>query len=431
MERGLNVLGRVMIFGSILWIGSCQLDEVHDTPTRAFENGYWFTGESFTSETWYSVGGVLSREMPGVVDSVIDLHGGYVIPPFAEGHNHLLEWELIDAYVQMYLDKGIYYVKDQANTPFTRSRIDSSLNTPMSIDFVSANQGFTGPGGHPLQIVGQLQQLGALPPEWTAEDIDGEALFIVESQTDIDARWPLLLASQPDFVKVYLLYSEECEKRARDPEFQYRRGIDPALVVPIVERAQSAGLQVSAHIYSATDFRNAVTAGVDQIAHFPGVGFDPELGPQAFVINDDDAALAAKNGVTVLTTLSGPLQEHGREFVEKVVLPNISTLQRHGVRILIGSDLFRRASDTEAQTLAEFGVFDNLELLNMWCVETPQMIFPERKIGVFEEGYEASFLVLAGNPIEDFSSTQKIRLRCKQGHILSPNEYEFPPLGGS
>ena len=45
-------------------------------------------------------------------------------------------------------------------------------------------------------------------------------------------------------------------------------------------------------------------------------------------------------------------------------------------------------------------------------------IFPNRKIGHLEEGYEASFLVLAGNPLEDFSNVRRIEMRVKQGHLL-------------
>jgi hypothetical protein len=34
------------------------------------------------------------------------------------------------------------------------------------------------------------------------------------------------------------------------------------------------------------------------------------------------------------------------------------------------------------------------------------------------EGYEATFLVLAGNPIQDFGAVKKIELRVKQGALL-------------
>ena len=65
-----------------------------------------------------------------------------------------------------------------------------------------------------------------------------------------------------------------------------------------------------------------------------------------------------------------------------------------------------------------FGFFDPLTLLTMWCETTPATIFPDRKIGRLQDGYEASFLVLDGNPLDDFTNTGRITLRVKQGHLL-------------
>jgi hypothetical protein len=46
------------------------------------------------------------------------------------------------------------------------------------------------------------------------------------------------------------------------------------------------------------------------------------------------------------------------------------------------------------------------------------MIFPDRKIGKLSDGYEASFLLLDGNPITEFMNTTKIIRRYKQGFPL-------------
>lgn len=54
----------------------------------------------------------------------------------------------------------------------------------------------------------------------------------------------------------------------------------------------------------------------------------------------------------------------------------------------------------------------------MWCETTPATIFPRRLIGKLAEGYEASFLALDGNPLEDFGAVTRIRARVKQGRVL-------------
>ena len=126
--------------------------------TRTFEirNGKWFTGSGFTERTWYTRNGLFSSSRPARVDSVIDLHEQYVVPPFAEAHNHWLEPKAIDAYEQAILRDGVFYLKDMSNAPVIRVLLDSALNKPTSVDFISPNQGFTGPGGHPQQIARQF-----------------------------------------------------------------------------------------------------------------------------------------------------------------------------------------------------------------------------------------------------------------------------------
>lgn len=89
-------------------------------------------------------------------------------------------------------------------------------------------------------------------------------------------------------------------------------------------------------------------------------------------------------------------------------------------RVAIGSDNVNDSSLSELEYLQGPGIFDNLTLLKMWAETTPRTIFPNRRIGALREGYEASFLALVGNPVEDLNNVRKIRLRFKQGFPLEP-----------
>jgi imidazolonepropionase-like amidohydrolase len=60
---------------------------------------------------------------------------------------------------------------------------------------------------------------------------------------------------------------------------------------------------------------------------------------------------------------------------------------------------------------------------------TPRAIFPGRKIGRLADGYEASFLVLDGDPLADWSRAHKIVSRVKQGHSITPGDAKLPPVG--
>jgi len=97
--------------------------------------------------------------------------------------------------------------------------------------------------------------------------------------------------------------------------------------------------------------------------------------------------------------------------------------------LLVGSDGFRQSPASEAMLLAKLSLFSNQELLRMWCETTPRAIFPAWRIGRLDAGYEASFLVLEGDPISDFGNTGKISLRVKGGlELPRPEQVEFPAL---
>lgn len=386
-----------------------------------FINGQWFDGKGFSRRTFYSVNGVLTSKKPAPIDEVIDLKNGYVIPPFAEAHNHWLEPQRVDEYIQNYLHDGVFYVKDEANLPYIVSQFRDKLNHPTSVDFITAMQGFTASGGHPLEVIRQFKEMGILPKEWGEQDFDGKAVMIVNDVKDIPSRWSLLLESKPDFVKAFLNYSGPGEARKDNPK---KTGLDPKLLPELVHLAHKAGLYVSVHISTAADFHNALIAGADEIAHLPFIDFDKELGNEYFLITESDARLAAKSGVRVITTL-GWLTElsdepkRAEEARTQVVIPNLRLLKKHGVKLLVGSDQFRQTSLPEILLLSSLNVFTNLELLKMSCEVTPQAIFPKRKIGFLREGYEASFLVLDGNPLTNFEQIKNIRLRFKQGYLLN------------
>ena len=273
-----------------------------------------------------------------------------------------------------------------------------------------------------MEIIRQFQKFGVLPKEWADSDIDGNAVMIVDDAKDIPSRWSRLLLGKPDFVKVFLNYSEQFGTHNGDPK---KTGLNPKFLPEIVDRAHKAGLYVSVHISTAADFHNAIVSGADEIAHLPFVDFEKAYGNEHFLISDADARLAAKHGVRVITTVGWLVADLGDDpkAAEKarteVIIPNLRLLKLYHVKLLVGSDQFRQTSLPEILLLSSFNVFTNLELLKISCEITPRAIFPKRKIGFLRDGYEASFLVLDGNPITNFDSIKNIRLRFKQGFYLS------------
>ena len=408
----------------------------------AFLNGQWFHGKGFEAATWYAVQGRLTRQPPQGRMKIVDLSGLFIVPPFGEAHNHNVEgpWNL-KIVADRYLRDGVFYVKNPNNVREFALQIRGTLNVPTSIDVAFAHAGLTGRGGHPIALYEDVlrvnryeQAMGPVERGW----FENRAYIVIETEHDVDEKWALITSGQPDFLKVYLVHSEDDEVDRRPGDMAGRTGLRPRLLPHIIAKAHAADLQVIAHVETAADFRQAVRAGVDEIAHVPGWLVNQVGDPERAKLTEEDARSTVEGNVRVVTTTvaghampsagthdshhqeghamkhAGPGEPVLAEIAGQVLKDNLALLHRAGVRLAIGSD-HADTSLAEIMNLQSFHIFDNLTLLNLWCEATPAAIFPGRKIGRFDEGYEASFLALGGNPIDDFTQVQTIRRRFKQG----------------
>jgi imidazolonepropionase-like amidohydrolase len=390
-------------------------------------DGRWLGADGFRAGTRWVVDGRITMRRPARIDSVIDLAGRWVVPPFGEAHNHNVEYSTpgrTDSLVRRYLRDGVFYVKNPGNLPRGRDSLAGRVNVPNGVDVVFANGLLTATGGHPTGLYLRNRARGAMTPA----DSDGGFLWILDSLPDLARKWPRILAGRPDFIRVVLVHSEEFARRRSDSAYFNWRGLDPALVPEVVRRAHAAGLRVSAHVETAADFHAALVGGVDEINHVPGFRGDEHTRitePARYEVTADDAKLAAARRVWVVTTLSGfsVLDPHGpdsltRRAADSLFVRNLRVLRAAGVPLAIGSDSYRDDSVQEAAYLATLGIFTPLELLRTWSEATPRAIFPARRVGCLDDGCEASLLLLATDPSADFASTKRIVLRMKDGRIL-------------
>jgi len=367
------------------------------------EGGTWWTGSGFEPRTFWVVDGVLRSSWDGPVDQVVDLKGSWIVPPLGDAHNHAFaDGRDPSTRIASWLAQGIFYVKNPNNLPALAAPVRPLVNTPESVDVIYSNGGFTSPGGHPSQIYVRLaEHLG-----WTAADLEGQAYHSVAGLADLDAVWPAFLATEPDFVKVYLEHSESYEARRSDPQYVGRRGIDPALVAPLVERAHRDGLTVTAHVATAEDFRVAVGAGCDEIAHLP-----------LERLTETDARAAARRDVTVVTTTLSHRPTDGIEDLDGIHRHNLRLLSSEGVRLALGVDGDPTVLD-EMDNVRRLGVLEPGDLLRVALENTAQAIFPRRRVGRLTDGYEGSLLALASDPLQDPEALRHVTLRIKQGHVL-------------
>jgi tetratricopeptide (TPR) repeat protein len=371
---------------------------------QRYTNGLWFNGQSFEPKTVYVVEGVLRMQYDGKVDTNIDLQGKFIIPPFAEAHNHHFGEEVnYRQQLGTYIQQGIFYSKNTNCLTKLATPVRQLVNRPESIDVLYANGGLTASGGHPVQIYEVMAgQLG-----WDKKEMENQAYFIIDNEKELEQKWVTILAGKPDFIKTYLEYSEEFEQRKADVQFYGKRGLNPALLAKIVQKAHAEKLPVLVHINTAADFRNAVNAGVDEITHLP-----------LEKLNEEDAKAAARRGVVVVTTTISHRPTGHVKDINDVHRHNLNLLKKSSVKLAIGTDDNNLTVIREAENLQRLGVFDNLGLLKLMTETTPQLLFPNRKLGLFRDGYEASFLALDGNPLMDFANIKKVSVRVKQGHAL-------------
>lgn len=410
---------RAVTAAAILFAGAHSEDA--DFASLRFDNGRWFDGERFVEATVFVEHDRLRfarnrKEARAGAAKTIDLDGAYVTPPFCEAHNHNLggDWGN-DRAIYNYLRDGVFYVKILSNLPRESAAVWGSYNLPTSVDAVFANGGITGPGGHPISLREALLERG-IYEGFTKEMLRDHAYFVIASEADIGAKWPLILQYRPDFLKLFLLHSEEYAERRDDPEYFGDKGLSPEIFAKLVEKAHAQNFRVSVHVNTAHDFHIAVQAGADEIAHLPG-----RRTPQP--IDVQDAEEAARRGTVVVTT-AGLINRYKEEDPERYAavretqIANLRMLKDAGATIAVGSDEYDDTSVEEVAHLRALGVFADAEILRMWTENCAATTFPVRRIGRLADGYEASFIVLEGNPLADWGATKDIALRVKDGRVL-------------
>jgi hypothetical protein len=339
-----------------------------------------------------------------------------------------------------YLHDGIFYAQGMTDVTSGAEKVvaEGLVGTPETVDVTYAHGGITGVNGHPKEVYESLANGFYYPstPEQRETVIGshrqaGEAYWEIDSAADLEAKWPKILASHPDLIKIFLTYSEGYTADSHVHP-QLGKGLDPKLVPLITAFAHKAGLKVAAHVDTATDVHNALIGGVDELGHLPGYGIRAGDDLAIYRIADADIALMAKHHVPLQATASvytdastPPLDKAARQASQ---IDNLRRLKAAGVVILIASDHYGDDSTYEADYLQSLGLWSNLEMLRMWSVATPRDIFPHRQIGSLTPGCEASFLVLSGNPLEVWSASHAIVDRWKRGHHITPATEPAKPV---
>jgi imidazolonepropionase-like amidohydrolase len=396
------------------------LQAVAQNASKIYElrNGAWYNGQDFSTGNWYMTGGTLTRKAPTKVDSVIDLTGKWVVPPLADAYcSSLSDNPNAKMVTESYMGEGVFYLQILSNSQEDRKALGGLVNTANTPDAVFANGGITCTLGEPF-IRYEAPAQNIRNPQMIAQRYDqikllramlGNGYWFIDNKTALEANWKKMEEQKPDLISIYLL-------DAANSGGKEGKGLTPDVAKLVVKKAHRAKLRVYAHVETADDVRLATKLGVDGIANLPAAA-DSTKGPK---LEAADWAKLAKKKTPVIPLLSHAQTQGADAGSQEIQAQRLKELLDNGVQVVIGSDDPQRTIRAELNYWFQNSRIDYGKALQIVCVATPQAIFPGRKIGRFDEGYEASFLVLDDNPLNNILKLRAISWKAKQGKIIAP-----------
>ncbi|MEZ4920590.1 MAG: amidohydrolase family protein [Saprospiraceae bacterium] len=390
--------------------------------TYEVRNGSWFNGQGFDETTWYINNGILTKKAPAQIDSVIDLSGRWVIPPQGDAFCSSVAGNPSAEYtLDSYFGEGIFYLQVLSNNQEGREALKGQTNTATSPDIAFANGGLTCQLGIPfVQFEGPANKIRN-PREMadkyntlkTSRKMLGDGYWFLDNKDDVNKNWDKIMAQKPEILSIYLL-----DVKNNGGKEGY--GLSEEVAKQIIKKAKKSKTPVYAHVQTAEDVRLAIKLKVNGIANLPGaMGFKPEDKDKYELTTDDMKKLAKKN-TPVVPLLSKAQANGANPDLQKKQAEMLSTLISNDVNVVIGSDDPQRTIRSELNYWFQLGGLDYTKVLKILCENTPQAVFPNRKIGKIAEGYEASFVVLNDNPTRNLLKIRAVSFMVKNGKVIVP-----------
>jgi imidazolonepropionase-like amidohydrolase len=409
-----------------------------------FNNGNWWIKNQFKKQTVYTINGIFSFIKPTTIDSSINLENQYCIPPFGDAHTHNLDGTYgLKEMVERYVKEGVFYVQVLGNYGSGAEAVRPILNKAKILDVTYANALLTATYGHgfypyePMAMgyYNPIQQMKYVDSVKKSRIAENDAYCFLDSIADVDSKWPTIMKYKPDHIKICLLDAAEYTAKRKDEKVE-TYGLSPEVAAYVVAKAHKYNLRVFAHVETSEDARLCAKIGVDVLAHLPGYGWGglPETRTK-FCMTAADAKLFKKSNLAVIPTMNidhtatydsmGNTTSHPERYNALVDYKRsaLTALVKNKVNIGLGADNYGKTVTPEIDSLIANKVFNNAILLDLYCRQTPQLIYPKRKLGVIKNNYEASFLVLKENPLVNILAIKNgILVRVKQGRILKIKE---------
>jgi imidazolonepropionase-like amidohydrolase/ABC-type multidrug transport system permease subunit len=383
--------------------------------------------------------------MPGLVDVHVHLGspGGF----YEDNTEYQNQDKNIDRELAAYLYSGVTAVKSVGDATDTvlQHRATIQSGEKLGAELFVVGPMFTAAGGHGTEYIQYV-------PEQYRAAFEQQLVRLPKSADEARAQVDALKKLGVDGIKAIL--------EAGPPAKPIPR-LDPAILKAIAEAARANNLPIVCHTGDSHDIADALDAGVKGIEHgshrdmIPeallarmkqaGVAYDPTL---AVV----EAMIATGQGKTDLLDRSlmqqvGPpklLQSTKKMLASKEMEPmraafraypmsldlgkqNLAAALRAGVLLVTGTDagnpqmIHGPGIHRELQLWVEAGV-PPAAALQAATYNGARLLRVDNRIGLIRKGYEASLLLVDGNPLQDISATERISMVMLKGERVDRSE---------
>lgn len=399
------------------------------TPVTRYQGAKLFDGKAFVKKDICISGDTIVRCTEDVT-TIIDLSGHYITPPFADAHTHGFDGPFgIDVQTEQALSEGVFYAMNMTAPTRSVNAIRDQLSGPGNVDVASATGGITGPESHPAEVYEALalriydynKQIRRKEEIRASRLSADNAYYVVKDRTDIDRKWPKVLAGKPDFIKVFLRNSNRYDEGYG--KWGPGGGIDPKLLPYLRALTRERGLRLAVAASNVHDYRAGLENAADIITHLPCYQ-DTETDPDSpyydldsaeeCLISYPEAERSAQQNMASVLIISEWEKDRPGKYVawER---HNVAMLVAAGAPLALGVNSYGASYRSGLIAGAKKGFFSTTDILRLATMQTTQIIFPKRKVGCLDIGCEASFLAFKNDPAYDITAINAIAYSIKQG----------------
>ena len=439
LARDLSRKGSYLIHDARLFLGDGRVVEQGSVLVKDGKIAQIFEGPSPDPKALdaQAIEGAGKTLLPGLIDVHVHLgaNGGISAAAYQK-QDGALERELA-----AYLYSGVTTVKSAGDAVNDALQLRAKFNSGerLGAELFLVGPLFTIDGGHGTEI------LNAVPVE-VRRSVEPQFLRLPHTPQEAEAQVMELHRQGVDGIKAIL------ESGAGATHFNR---MDPQIVKAIGEAARQAGLPLVVHTGDARDISDALDAGAAGIEHGSfrqtvpddlfarmkqqGATYDPTL-----TVVESYAALTQGSAVPVerslvqqaappelIASIKTALgQRKGNSDIPlnlEIAKKNLLAARRAGVTLVTGTDsgnpltLHGPGLHRELQLWVEAGI-PPAEALQAATYNSARLLGASNRIGLIRSGYQATLLLVDGNPLQDISATERISLVMFKGERVNRAE---------